>query len=265
MNTLLSFRRRFTLLELLVVIAIIAILASMLLPALQAGKEKARRISCTNNLKELILGLMMYADDNAGYYIYSNTADELWCGKPTGGSWGTSDIVNRGGLNEYVNNSEGIRACPSSTFRRDKGSSEDTNTGNGGYGYSQNIGCKSYQYPNALSANEAEISYPSDTLVFADNGGWGDGGYTQQADLFPPIYMTPDEKDAGYGSASPSMHFRHGHHANIAWLDGHVSTNNILGYTSGGWGQSEAIMRRLGLGWTGTSKEEAIRPFLRKK
>ncbi|MFH2068707.1 MAG: DUF1559 domain-containing protein [Candidatus Omnitrophota bacterium] len=191
-------KRGFTLIELLAAIAIISILAGMLLPALSQTREKARQAQCLNNLKQIGMAFMMYANDYHGYAPANTVKDYRW-----------NQALNDFGYLKGTNKKGGVFVCPSGPIP------DAWYSAYGFFGYNfdgaPHVGAPSWPGGPYGWLLLYKLSSPSTYPLVADSGYPG---------------KPPGGAGQWYIMIGAYTCLRHNRTANVLCADGHVGTYN---------------------------------------
>lgn len=222
-------KKAFTLIELLVVIAVIAILAALLLPALNQAKIQAKKTHCINNHKQLVAAWKMYVDDSDGVAptdVNFGTARTDWMDnilnldRNIGNYWGYWQ-QNRCPLFSYLKNQIDVFHCPADTstcadyYTMEKRPRWRSVSMNDAFGYGWTIDQSKFK----MYVRETDPRSPSDTFLFIDEHplSIGDGGFSVDMNgyvLFDYVI--------GHGNSSV-MSFEDCHVASHRWQGAHIT------------------------------------------
>jgi prepilin-type N-terminal cleavage/methylation domain-containing protein/prepilin-type processing-associated H-X9-DG protein len=228
-----SSRTAFTLIELLVVIAIIGILAALLFGGVSSAKEKAQRIRCVNNVRQLGQAMQLFIVDSHVYPLLINSG--YWKGKDTSHftSWNAAleNEMSTHFPREGWAEPEGVWDCPAAKQPPDYPSNLGyTKYGYNGYGLSSakdtNIlglgGHKPIAGAFAPPVSESEIATPSEMIAIGDGFKGGNGAVVDGVFALWRTYQAQD-----YLSSTKRSYSRHKGNANVVFCDGHVESPTL--------------------------------------
>ena len=248
-----SGKRGFTLIELLVVIAIIAILAAILFPVFAQAREKARAISCLSNLKQIGLGVMMYAQDYDETYPMKKVEPSPPVDNEMGNRYDWASYSWREAIGPYIKNGisnvtwistdgkarpyvqGGIWKCPSTPG--DSREQYDINEWIAG-AYAPGDNGTLIPGPKGASSSLAAVSRPADKILIVEKG-WRPEWNSPGRDLFMDSWAWADytaayaglrgnskicdeDSNNGWGQCAMMPRYRHTGTANFVFADGHA-------------------------------------------
>ena len=238
-------RGDFTLVEMLVVIAIIAILAALLMPVLQNAVASARQTACANSQRQSAVGVMLYADDWNGFFIYKGS---------TGGDIFWTSYVS-GAIGEVAYATRNVLYCPANRFysvdiaRKSGHFAVGPKLSNGGYGiyfpmednlYSTRGFAFHYRLGFQYYFRIPRVSKPGSIAMIADT--------VTMHEPFGIGHMLAYFVPHKYARWSTAISTLHQERANIAHFDGHVRSHDPLGLYESilqiSWYVDESLVQR---------------------